>query len=214
LSLAFSNTLVSLASFNPPSIPGETYQEVLREELVAVANSDGKPEEWTRRKYQLLTGMDSFLKEGLRLYGASYATLMRMVTKKGGYTFSNGLHVPEGVNVCIPGHQVMRDDSIYPNADEFDGFRHQMPYHLLDPEKVDPTISMSSTGPEFLTFGHGVHACPGRFLATTVLKVVMRHLLEKFDVEVVGKGRADPQRLWNNPAAPMGALVRIRRRAT
>jgi hypothetical protein len=69
LSLAFFNVLVSLASFNPPSIPGKTYQEVLCEELVTVANSDGKPEKWTQRKYQLLTGVDSFLKEGLWLYG-------------------------------------------------------------------------------------------------------------------------------------------------
>lgn len=139
---------------------------------------------------------------------------MHMVTKVGGYIFSNGLHVPEGVNVCIPGYLIMRDNSIYLNTDEFGGFRHQMPYHLLGSDKVVPTISMSSTGPDFLTFGHGVHACPGRFLATIVLKVVMRHLLEKFDIEVIGKGRADPQRLWNNPAAPMGVSVGVRRRTT
>ena len=57
LSTAFANGLVNLASFNPPSFPGKTYQEVLREELIAVANSDGSPEKWTRRKYQLLTGI-------------------------------------------------------------------------------------------------------------------------------------------------------------
>jgi cytochrome P450 len=137
-----------------------------------------------------------------------------MVTKVGGYIFSNGLHVPEGVNVCIPGYLIMRDNSIYLNTDEFGGFRHQMPYHLLGSDKVVPTISMSSTGPDFLTFGHGVHACLGRFLATIVLKVVMRHLLKSLILRLSGKeGRTRsgygtiPQRQW-------GVSVGVRRRTT
>ena len=212
VSLSFAHNLINLASFNPQSVPGKTYQEVLREELVAVANSDGNPGKWTRRKYQLLTGMDSFIKEGMRLYGASNATLMRMVRRKGGYTFSNGLHVPEGVNVCIPGHRVMRDDAVYPNAEEFDGFRYQMPYHLMNEDKIDPAVGMSTTRADYLPFGHGLHACPGRFLAATVLKVTMRYLLEKFDIEVAGKGRAEPPRLWNMAGPPIGVTVKIRRR--
>lgn len=138
---------------------------------------------------------------------------MLMVTRRGGYTFSNGLHIPEGANVCIPGHRIMRDDAIYPNADGFDGFRHQLPYHLIVQKTVDPIRSMSTTGAEYLEFGLGVHACPGRFLAETLLRVAMRHLLEKFDVEVVGKGREEPPRVWNLPAGPVGASVRIRRAA-
>ena len=214
LSTTFATTLINLASFNPSSFPGKTYQCVLREELTAVANSDSNPEKWTRRKYQLLTGMDSFIKEGLRLYGASNAALMRMVTRKGGYTFSNGLYVPEGVNVCIPGHQIMCDDAIYLNADEFDGFRHQLLYHFMDQKKVDHAKNMSATGVEYLVFGHGLHACPGRFLAATLLKVAMRYILEKFDVEVIGKGRGEPLRIWNFPAGPIGDSVKIRRRAS
>ena len=213
IAASFANSLINLASFNPPSVPGKTYQEVLREELIAVAHSDGSPEKWTRKKYQLLTGMDSFIKEALRLHLTGSATLLRMVTRKGGYTFSSGLHVPEGVNVCIPGHRIMRDDAIYPNADEFDGFRHQMPYHLMDQDKADPTMGMNTPGAEYLTFGYGVHACPGRFLATLLLKATMRHFLEKFEVEVVGKGRAEVPRVWHLAMPPIGVSVKIRRRA-
>ena len=212
LSATFANALINLASFNPPSFPGKTYQEVLREELIVVANSDGNPEKWTRRKYQLLTGMDSFIKEGLRLHAGFSVHLPRMVRRKGGYTFSNGLHIPEGVNVCIPGQRVMHDDAIYPNADEFDGFRHQVPYHLMGQKKVDPTMSMSATGAEYLAFGYGVHACPGRFLVEALMKVAMRHLLERFDVEVVGKGRVEPPQIWGLPGGPIGYSVRVRRR--
>ena len=157
--------------------------------------------------------MDSFIKEGLRMYVTGSTALLRMVKRKGGYTFSNGLHVPEGVNVCVPGHRIMRDHSIYPNADEFDGFRHQMPYHLMDQDKADPTKGMSTPGPAYLTFGYGVHACPGRYLAAFLFKVTMRHLLEKFDVEVVGKGRAEVPRIWHLPMPPIGVSVKIRRRA-
>lgn len=205
LAATFANALVNLASFNPPSFPGKN---VLREELIAVANSDGSPEKWRRRKYQLLTGMDSFIKEGLRLHAGLSLALQRIVAREGGYTLSNGLHVPEGVSVCIPGHRILRDDSIYPNADVFDGFRHQLPYHLIVQEKADPTSSMSTTGAEYLVFGYGPHACPGRFLAATLLRVA-RYLLEKFDIDV-GKGRVEPLRLRNLPGAVVGDSVRIR----
>ena len=70
----------------------------------------------------------------------------------------NERHTPraEGVNVCIHGHRLMRDDEIYSNADEFDRFRHQMLYHQIDVGEVDPTVGMRTIGVVFLALRHGV----------------------------------------------------------
>lgn len=39
-----------------------------------------------------------------------------------------------------------------------------------------------TTGPNHLSFGHGKHACPGRFFAVIEAKIVVVHLLLNFDL--------------------------------
>lgn len=38
-----------------------------------------------------------------------------------------------------------------------------------------------TTSPEHMAFGHGKHACPGRFFAANEAKVILVYLLAKFD---------------------------------
>lgn len=37
-----------------------------------------------------------------------------------------------------------------------------------------------------MTFGHGPHACPGRFFAMYEVKVVLVELLRNYDIRLVG----------------------------
>lgn len=46
-----------------------------------------------------------------------------------------------------------------------------------------------STSANHLGFGHGVHACPGRFFASTEVKVALCHILLKYDIKLVGTER-------------------------
>ncbi|ESZ92637.1 hypothetical protein SBOR_6971 [Sclerotinia borealis F-4128] len=43
-----------------------------------------------------------------------------------------------------------------------------------------------TTSKESMNFGHGNHACPGRFFAGTEIKVVMVELLRRWDVRLIG----------------------------
>jgi len=39
------------------------------------------------------------------------------------FTFSNGVTVPAGTRIAVPSAAVHSDEEIYPNPEEFDGFR-------------------------------------------------------------------------------------------
>lgn len=62
-------------------------------------------------------------------------------------------------------------------------------------------------------FGYGQHACPGRFLAVQEMKIVLCHLLLKYDFKLV-EGAQKPH--WvahgNNLDSDGQAKISIRRR--
>lgn len=39
---------------------------------------------------------------------------------------------------------------------------------------------------KFLAWGHGRHACPGRFFATYLMKIMLAHVLVHYDVKAHG----------------------------
>jgi cytochrome P450 len=74
------------------------------------------------------------------------------------------------------------------------------PHHFENPEKLDPYRFMSlmqgnaseenkwkyvSTSAEHMGFGHGRHSCPGRFFASTLIKIALVTVLMKYDVRFV-----------------------------
>ncbi len=77
------------------------------------------------------------------------------------FTFSNGVTVPAGTLVAIPASAAHKDERIYPNPDEFDGFRFAK---LRESEGRNATgnttggYQVISTSSEHLAFGLGRHA--------------------------------------------------------
>ena len=73
------------------------------------------------------------------------------------FTFSNGVTVPAGTYVSIPASATHRDEIIYPNPEEFDGFRFAK---LRESEGDTTTNRYQSVSPssEHLPFGLGRHA--------------------------------------------------------
>lgn len=72
----------------------------------------------------------------------------------------------------------MADESIYPNAKTYDGYR------FLNKRKEPGNahkFQLVTTSREHIAFGHGVHACPGRFFAANEIKIMLVHLLMKYD---------------------------------
>lgn len=99
-----------------------------------------------------------------------------------------------------------------------------------DPDTFDPYRFMkiqketgrqwiiTTTSPNILTFGHGRHACPGRYLAAQEMKLMMAYLVMKYDMKLPGsEGSKTPQRpgnLWigNNSMPDPRVKVLLRRR--
>jgi cytochrome P450 len=67
---------------------------------------------------------------------------------------------------------------------EFDGFRF---YNLRNMPGKSNKHMFVTVNPESLTFGYGVHACPGRFFAINEMKVILVELIRNYDFRM-----ADP----------------------
>jgi cytochrome P450 len=94
--------------------------------------------------------------------------------------------------------------AFHPDADTFDGFRFSRmqeeaaraghnDIEVVSEEKAASgmfTRQMVSTTTDHIIFGHGRHACPGRFFAAIQLKTMLAHILINYDVkaEVEGVG--------------------------
>ncbi|KAI9687450.1 MAG: hypothetical protein M1822_002059 [Bathelium mastoideum] len=120
--------------------------------------------------FQRLDLMDSLIRESMRYNPIGETGLERAVGKKGGFTFSNGVHVPQGALLAAPIKGYQRDEAAYPG-----GFNPRR--SMEDPEHP----KMTDISPNFLNFGLGRGACPGRFFTSNLLKLTLTHLLLDYD---------------------------------
>lgn len=58
-----------------------------------------------------------------------------------------------------------------------------------------------------MSFGHGNHACPGRFFAGVEIKVVMLELLRGWDIRLVGGER--PENWYNDTSIMPNPLAEV-----
>ena len=65
----------------------------------------------------------------------------------------------------------------------FDGFRFAQLRSVPGQENKHQFVT---TSPESMNFGHGNHACPGRFFASNEIKVVLIELLRSWDFRLKG----------------------------
>ncbi|KAK1855248.1 cytochrome p450 [Colletotrichum chrysophilum] len=151
----------------------------LREEIVRVF---GEENGWSKNSLYKLKLMDSCLKETARLHVLGPHMFNRKVEAP--VTLSDGTHLPKGVHVSISMWQ-NRDPAIWgPDADKFDGHRF---LRMREQPGQENRWQFVSTSPEWLAFGHGMHACPGRFFASNEMKIVMVHLIMNYDWKIIGE---------------------------
>ncbi|KAG9310145.1 cytochrome P450 [Chiua virens] len=123
--------------------------------------------------------LDSFLKESQRLMGVTSVTLMRKALKD--FTFSDGTFIPKGTSIVAPSEALHHDEKIYQNPHSFDPFRF---YKIREQDGESTRHQFASTSLEYLPFGHGKHACPGRFFAALELKSMLAHIVMSYDVKL------------------------------
>ncbi|KAL1852804.1 hypothetical protein Daus18300_012048 [Diaporthe australafricana] len=144
--------------------------QVLRNEIVEVLGKDGLK----KTALYSLKIMDSVFKEAQRLKPISLLGMMRRATKD--LTLSNGLAIPKGERVWVDTIH-MSSEATWKNSAEFDPYRF-VNLRGTDKEHIAHLVSTSA---EHVGFGHGQHSCPGRFFAANELKIMLCHIILKYD---------------------------------
>ncbi|KAK2731040.1 hypothetical protein FQN55_005166 [Onygenales sp. PD_40] len=168
---SYSNTLtMTNCIYDLISLPEGLFEETVADLREEINRELGKGDPWSYDYIKRLDVMDSFIRESLRANPIGEVGLERTIMSKKGFTFSNGLHIPQGTTLAAPLKAIQQDEENYPGG--FDPKRA-----LRDPAK--PKITTIS--PEFLNFGLGRPACPGRWFAASLQKLALSHLLLEYD---------------------------------
>ncbi|KAK7460846.1 hypothetical protein VKT23_008777 [Stygiomarasmius scandens] len=181
-SMAFTNTLYHLA-IQPPEIIS-----ILRSEAEAAIEERG----WSKAAMGHMRRIDSFMKEAARMLGTPAMGVARKVMKD--FTFSDGTTVPAGVTVAAPAFALQHDKRYYDDPNEFKPFRSFDMWSNAAQEDVKYQLSTPSQ--DFLFFGGGKHACPGRFFAVNELKALVAYTLLTYDIKLEGDSKVIPDPVW------------------
>ncbi|EAW12444.1 cytochrome P450 [Aspergillus clavatus NRRL 1] len=148
--------------------------EPLREEITAALEHGG----WRKTSLTEMKLLDSVLKESLRLKPIAVVSMRRVVMDH--VKLSDGTVLTKGTKLAVSSHH-MWDPSIYKDPEKWNGQRF---LHRRDVPGQDKDAVFVATSERHLGFGHGKNACPGRFFASSELKVVLCHILMKYDIEL------------------------------
>lgn len=153
------------------------YIQAMREEAEKIIEEDG----WTKAAMQRMRKIDSFLKECQRLNSIGNMLMTRKALKD--WTLSDGTLIPTGTFVAIANDAMNKDDEVFPDARTFNGFRFA---DMRDGDGELDSIKhqMVSLSLDHIVFGHGRHACPGRFFAVNEIKAMFVHILLNYDVQL------------------------------
>ncbi|CAK5282148.1 unnamed protein product [Mycena citricolor] len=206
-----SSMALTHALFDITSRPG--YLEPMREEAENVIRAEG----WTKSALNSMHKIDSFIRETQRMQGNGPVAMSRKVIHPDGFTFSDGIKIPYGSLIFVPGKTVHYDPTIHKDPEVFNGFRYSdLREAKADNHSVEEGIfnsHMVTTSIEHLAFGHGRHACPGRFFAATEIKAMLAHILINYDIkaEVPGVRPAnDDHGMISAPNGSAGIFIRKR----
>lgn len=229
---SITNVLFDLVA----SDPSLNYLDQLRDEAVSTLAADNGT--WTKVGLAKMYKADSALRESSRLGSFLGAGLTRRVINPTGITAPNGTFCPYGSNVSIPTNGVHNDADKYPDAATYQPFRFSWQRETFDPGSIEnepgstsnttdqappkfpkPTteeyikkanLSFVSTSPSYHPFGHGRHACPGRFFAANELKLLLAYMVLNYDFEMLPK-RPESKWMGTSLVPPLKATVRVRR---
>lgn len=158
----------------------------LREELDRVWHEElqqqGQAGQWTKAGLDRLIRVDSTIQQSIRVSDLPYIAIPRMVAHSTGIDFPQVgglLHIPQRMRVCVPGHAIQRDPDCYSGPLTFNPFRFSDTDQAIASGKAP---SIATTTDNFLVFGHGRHACPGRFFAAQTMKLMLAYLVQHYEV--------------------------------
>lgn len=146
------------------------YIQAVREEIVRVLREHG----WKKSSLYNMKLLDSVIKESQRIKPI-FLAMRRSV--EADTELPDGTLVKKGARLHIDTHRMV-DAAVYEDPEAWKGDRF---LRLRSRPGKEHSAQLVSTGVDHFGFGHGLHACPGRFFASNELKVVLCHLLMKYD---------------------------------
>ncbi|KAK1225933.1 hypothetical protein PQX77_011132 [Marasmius sp. AFHP31] len=164
----FTHALINLATH-------PEYIEPLRREIEACIEKDG----WSKAAMEKMRMLDSFLKESQRVSSSAAVNVRRLALRD--FVFSNGTVIPAGTMMAVSISGLHFDEDQYSNPYEFDGFRS---YKQREEEGESLKHQMITLQTNFIAFGIGKHACPGRFFAVNEIKALVSHTLMYYDLKL------------------------------
>ncbi|CAG8952528.1 hypothetical protein HYFRA_00009632 [Hymenoscyphus fraxineus] len=153
-------------------IENPEYIDMLRKEIKDVYEEEGKWEKSTLFKLKL---MDSVLKESMRLQVHTFINMPRQAIAD--IKLKDGTTIPKGAFTSV-GPVPMHNPDIYPEPLKFNGRRF---LDLREAPGAENKHQFVTTTTDMTVFGHGSHACPGRFFASNEIKLLLAHMLMYYD---------------------------------
>ncbi|KAF4463858.1 ent-kaurene oxidase, partial [Fusarium albosuccineum] len=197
-SIPFSTVLSDICNGKHAS---STFSRV-RDEAETVLGTSSSAQIWNRAMISKLTLADSAIRESMRWSDFGLFALPRRVNSPG-ITLDNEIYIPPGVHIELPMHEIHMDESFIKDAGSFKPFRFA--------DGTSTARSAVSLDETFLGFGYGRNACPGRFLGTHIMKVVLAYFVTNYDVEF-GPEMPPMQTLWEYRIPKESTTLRIKRR--
>ncbi|KAK2606336.1 hypothetical protein QQS21_003267 [Conoideocrella luteorostrata] len=149
----------------------------LRSEIMNVLTECGG---WEKSAAAKLHTLDSCMKESLRRNPPIQLVFNRQVQQP--IKLSSGIVLPAGIQITMPARSLMYDPAnVHGDPTEFDPFRFMRRHDEPAQHGGVPKRLFAQTDRTNLNFGHGKHACPGRFFADTEIKLILSHLLLDYD---------------------------------
>lgn len=135
---------------------------------------------------------------------------MNRVATKDVHVKEEDFTIHKGQRIAVDATQYT-DPTLYENPEKCDIYRWS---RMRDSPEHASKAHFVSTSPEHLAFGHGMHACPGRFFAANEIKIALCYLLLKYDWELAPGTTAKQTSFGvNHGLDPKSTLIYKRREA-
>lgn len=98
-------------------------------------------------------------------------------------TLSDGTSLPQGTRLAVASDALVNDITRVPGAsapDMFSPFRYVDSDDSVSKQHIGK-MAFHATTAQNMAFGYGKYACPGRFYAAAEIKLVIGHLITRYD---------------------------------
>ncbi|OZJ05603.1 hypothetical protein BZG36_01483 [Bifiguratus adelaidae] len=151
---------------------------------------------WTGTAIKKMVKLDSFVRETFRMRGDG-ADLPHKVISEKDCVLSNGMVVPKGEIIQLNLLEVNTDADVPGGHPE--EFR---PWRFVAANK-----NAIKVGADYLPFGMGKHACPGRFFAIQEIKTILAMIVGKYEISTPDDVDMYPRLGGPNNFKPKGRMI-------